>query len=53
MNALVELWAKHIVKGNKSENRLVIFPENFQAQVRTKVEEKRASEKQKEETVNE
>lgn len=44
MKALVELWAKHIVNGNKNEDHLIIFPEAFQEQVKARVAEKRAEE---------
>ncbi|WP_171034339.1 hypothetical protein [Marinilactibacillus psychrotolerans] len=40
MSALAELWAKHIMKGNKSESQLMIFPEEFQNLVKDIVAEK-------------
>lgn len=52
MKALIELWAKHILNGNKSEDQLIIFPENFQDQVKELVANKRAEEAEKEQADN-
>lgn len=44
MHALAEIWAKHILNGNKNEDQLIIFPEAFQEQVKALLAEKRAEE---------
>lgn len=48
MHALAEIWAKHILNGNKKEKQLVIFPENFQTMVKDILKKKRAEEGVKE-----
>lgn len=48
MYALAEIWAKHILNGNKNESQLSIFPEKFQIMVKDILKKKREEESVKE-----